>query len=351
MKNYHYADGQLYNQEDYLQNQFVTNGVEASLYSVVKQLHFQYQEEHAAVYAAKDFCMQAQSDENRRIGMEFLYVHGFLDELEILIEKNNYSVNPQNKLWGSVYRIVLNRRKYRSSPHDYITEINALTVLDVELNCMKDFLQVYAYFELGQFGMLGEYLDKLTTSINRINEPLLNELFSMRLDELLLTFHWKRNEMIMARKYGYKILKNTQSPRKKIDINNTMALGYLFESYQQAMFHAWEAKKIAHQTKLDHAIAGLNNFTIPFISAYHEMTDGITTTDPAEQAHLALGKGDTKTCVDILNRFESLTSFQQYYLGKATKDAELLRASYNRFIHERSDHFFAKLPLLELKKL
>ncbi|ENH96294.1 hypothetical protein J416_11602 [Gracilibacillus halophilus YIM-C55.5] len=184
-----------------------------------------------------------------------------------------------------------------------------------------------------------------------VNDPLLSQLLETRLDETLFIYHWKRNEMLLSRKYGYQLLRKTYNLRKVVDIHNILAQGYLFESYEQAMHHAQAALDIATEIDSERAIYGLRNYTIPFLSAHHAKTKGITTEDQAEKAHLALANGDFEMCVQILEAFDKFTPFQQYYLGKATRDKQLLRKSYRRFIEERDDYFYAMLPLQALNQL
>ncbi|WP_153463563.1 MULTISPECIES: AimR family lysis-lysogeny pheromone receptor [Sediminibacillus] len=331
-------------------NQFLMQEGELSLFHVFQSFSVS-DNVSTAIEVTRSYCMRAQTEANQRVGMEFLYAYDFLDDLEQLIEKNLVSENPVNRQWGQLYKIIHLRRKRMLKTDEYVGLLNKLAADSVEVETLHMFLRVYAHFERKEFGRLSSYLDGLLENIHKIGDPMLRELFSVRLDEMLLTFHWKRNEMIIARKHGFRILQTTHSPRKKIDIHNTMALGYLFDSYQQAMEHALEAKRLANMIEDLTAIQGINNYTIPFIAAFHGRTAGISTPIQSEAAHLALARGDIPTCISILNRFESLTPFQQYYLGKATRDAEMLEISYRRFISERSDHFFAKLPLLEMNKL
>ncbi|WP_053218060.1 AimR family lysis-lysogeny pheromone receptor [Virgibacillus senegalensis] len=331
-------------------NQFFLKEGELSLFHVFQSFSVS-DDINTAIDVTRSYCLKARASVNQRVGMEFLYAYGFLDDLDCLIEKNLASKNPKNRQWGQLYKLINLRRKRKLKTDEYLERLNTLEADSVELECLHMFLRVYAHFERKEYGKLSSYLDGLLLNIHEIKDPLLRELFSVRLDEMLLTFHWKRNEMIIARKHGFRILQTTHCPRKKVDIHNTMALGYLFDSYHQAMQHAIEAKRLANMIEDLTAIQGINNYTIPFIAAFHGRTEGITTPVESEAAHLALARGDVTTCVNILSNFTSLTPFQQYYLGKATRDVEMLEISYRRFVKERSDHFFAKLPLLEMNKL
>ncbi|QDP41692.1 AimR family lysis-lysogeny pheromone receptor [Radiobacillus deserti] len=304
-----------------------------------------------AIEGMRQFCMRTELSENMRVGLEFLYSHGFLDDLELLIEKNRVSSNRQNRNWAKLYDVILIRRRSRQKPQEYLTRLSTIHVEEQELICLKDMLHVYAYFELRQYGMLGNYVDRLQMTIDEMENQFFQSLMQVKLDEIWMTYYWKRNEMIIARKYGYRVLNHTFNPRKKIDIHNAMGLGYVLDNYEQAIGHARQGLKIAQEINHSPAIYGISNCTIPFISAFHGHTKGVQSMDQAEIAHLALADGDRHTCIAILESFPNLSPFQQYYLGKAKKDKWLLQESYHRFIHEQSDYFYAMMPLIELKEL
>ncbi|WP_186578103.1 AimR family lysis-lysogeny pheromone receptor [Aquibacillus kalidii] len=335
---------------------FIVNNEELSLFHVFQMVKLTENAE-SALHIVRDLCLQSNSDENLRIGLEFLYSNGFLAELKQLIDINRSSQNKLNQKWAKVYQIMRNRRlkvrgnnKYEASYY-YLDEINTIEADEVEIQCLRDLLRIFCYFDLKQYNKIGKYSDQVLSAIQKIDNLMLKELLAVRLDEAFVIYHWKRSEMILARKFGYRILNTTHNWRKKIDIHNLMALGFLFDSYEQAMYHAKVALEIATQQAFLPAVKGLTNFTIPFLSAYFGRTEGVSSSDKAEQAHLALARGDKETCISILSSFETLSPFQKYYLGKATQDESLLRESYHHFIHENNDYFYARLPLNELTKL
>ncbi|MCT2538276.1 AimR family lysis-lysogeny pheromone receptor [Aquibacillus koreensis] len=337
---------------------FTFHGNELPLYQVFQMLKVTEKEE-IAINKMRALCLQAKSEENMRKGLEFIQVHGSMEELDALINRNLATNQRANVDWAIMYQLVNERKKYINQPNkdnmqlqELLEKVKALgEQQDVELQCLRDFLHVYCYFDMKRYSELGKFTDRLLSSIDQIKDPLIMELFTTRLDKVIVIYHWKRNEMIIARKFGYRVLNRTSSAHKKIDMHNTLALGYLFDNFQQAIYHANQAKELAENEGFTLALDRINNKTIPFIAAFHRKTEGITSNDPSEQAHLALANDDVETCVNILKTMEPLTPFQQYYLGKATRDEDLLMASYQRFMKERSDFFFARLPLLELKKL
>lgn len=329
---------------------FILNGTEPPLYHLFYLLKAEcsYKE---AIEQVSEFCLVANSEANRRSGLEFLYAYGYLDKLETLINKNLNSENPTTRKWGVIYQVIHEWKKKETPPSVYLQRIKHLEIDEEELVCLKYFIHVYAHYERKQFGKLGSYLDRLIEGIHNLNDPLLQELFSIRLDELLMTYYWKRNEMIISRKHGYRILNRTYNECKKADIHNALALGFVYESYEQADYHGKEALRLAEKHGCTSLAEEVANQTRPFIAAYHGRTTGIVSTSLTEQAHLALSKGDREACIRLLAETKTLTPLQLFYLGKARRSKTILEESHHRFICEQSDYFFAKLPLLELNKL
>ncbi|UOQ50224.1 AimR family lysis-lysogeny pheromone receptor [Gracilibacillus caseinilyticus] len=336
-------------------NEFLTRETEMPLHVVHQQLKGHPHE----LQDMKEICLITKNEANLCTAMEYLYDNGLIAELKELIDKTKHAESEQLRKTSRIYQIMYNRKKLKAKqlkPDDpvycikYVNRIR-LKDTDYRLLILRDLVQIYCYFDIHQYGKIGTFNEKIKQNLAHIKDPLQYQLFKSRLDETLFVFHWKRNEMILSRKYGYRLLTETNNIRKKIDIHNILAQGYLFESYEQAMNHICVAIEIAEQLGVERAIYGLKNYTLAFIAAYYKQTEGISSQDMAERAHIALAENDIDTCVRILEDFETLSPFQQYYLGLAKQDKHLLRTSYQRFIEERDDYFYAKLPLEALNTL
>lgn len=325
----------------------------------ISLVYLQYKNQQNERQIMKQLCLETEEPFNQRIALEYLYSNGLFEELEILIEKNHQSSNKSNQIWAKFYQLLYERKKIapkqvrQSSSWKQIQAMERWRVEEdnYPVHFLKCLVHIYHFFDTNQYGKVGTYKQRMREYFSQIRDPLLHELFKLRMNEILLVYHWKRNELILSRKYGYELLNSLSNKRKLIDVHNILAQGYLFESYDQAISHVMSAMEIAQSIGYERAIYGITNYTLPFISAYHGKTEGVTTEDHAEKAHIALANGDRNTCIRILDKIEDKTPFQIYYLGKAKKDRDLLITSYRRFIEERDDYFYAKLPLEALKEL
>ncbi|KGX93059.1 hypothetical protein N781_13975 [Pontibacillus halophilus JSM 076056 = DSM 19796] len=322
---------------------------EPSLFSVLQQLSKEV-DIKTTIFLAREFILNCQSYENQRVGMEFLYMNGFHEEMQRLIEQNRNSENKVNQEWAEVYQIILHRKQQKKFKGELIDFSNGFKTEDPSLNCLLIFIKIYGYFELDQYEVLNDLLDtSLTPLMLNVDDTLLRIYFQLRENEMLFLYHWKRNETKIARKYAKNIIDNVFNQEKKCYVLIVLALTYTFDDYRKSDEYLQEAMDIADQYHLDFYDYTIRNLVYPFIYGVNGITEGIETDDLVEKAHLMAVKGDKETALDILSKKNSLTPFQEYYMGLATDDNHYFYNSYDRFVKEK-DYFYAQLPLNELRK-
>ncbi|WP_394220061.1 AimR family lysis-lysogeny pheromone receptor [Halobacillus trueperi] len=277
--------------------------------------------------------------------MEFFYMNDFFEELSVI------TASPYiNKEAGRLYRVILSQMG-RDKKKNYLDELKELHFTHPSLRCLHLFTLVYSYQDLKVFTALDKYLDECDQSLQQVDEPLMYYYLNQRYQELLFYHYWKTNNSILASRYAYKMINTEVSPRRKSRMHHDLALCQLFNGYESSMESLLKSMEIAEKHGHLRFLQTVKNRSLPFISAFHQETEGISTTDPVEQAHLALARGDYKKTQEILHSLPSLTPFQESYLGLAKGDREMLRHSYHRFIHEQGDYFFAQLPLAYLERI
>ncbi|MYL35710.1 hypothetical protein GLW05_19205 [Pontibacillus yanchengensis] len=328
---------------------FLQEGFEASLHNVQRMLSLQYDSETTA-QLMKTLCLETNSDLNQRHALEYMYMNAFFQELLDMIEKNKVSSNPTNRQWAYIYELIWNRIAKKPDPNLTLQKIKELIPLDEGSEVLQTFLIQYSYFDLLAYGEFGNYYQRLVEQVSGIDSPFLSYYFQLRLEDFQFYYHWKRNEVIIARKYAFRALNKTMSPFKKCHLQIALAESYSIIDYDQAIFHMNEALNIADYYQFAIRDAIRTRF-YPFISAVHNKTEGVTTTDLPEQAHLAAARGDVGKVQEILGDCEELTPFQEYYLGLATQSVRLLTNSYRRLMNEYGDYYYAMLPFQELQRI
>ncbi|ASK63782.1 hypothetical protein CFK37_17260 [Virgibacillus phasianinus] len=336
---------------DSVSNSILTfaNNSKISLEHVISMLSTQY-DEQTVQDLVRELCLTSSNSGIMKKGLEYLYMNGHYEDLQLLIEKNSASRNLSNNQWATVYQLMMDRKLNRLTPLKILHHVTSLRSNEFELICLIEFVKINAHYDMHEFGTIGNFLDKQQYLFDSVHDPFLLSYFNIRLYEVMFTYYWVRNELIMSRKYAFRVLNLTQNPRTKAAMNINLALTYTFDTYQQGMHHLKAARKISKDYGLMDNISIIQNRNIPFLAAHHGRVKGITSNDPSEQAHIEIVKGNMKKAEGLLRKLSLESPFVMYYLGLATYDKDLLFQSYNCFIEKRSDYFFARLPMLALQK-
>lgn len=325
--------------------------LEASSLYVMKEKLLINESEETAYFYLKDYILTSSSEHIARYGMEYLARNGLYQELQMLMEKNKQSSNILNKQWAAVYEWLFKRRFKKIAPEQLEINMEAIDTNDPALLALLTFLRLYIAYDIKKFGELGNYLDVLDEHISNVKSPFMRELLEARKQEMLFHYHWKRNEVVIARKYGFQILTQTTNYYSKCNMHINLGHTYLYESYEKAMKYLIQAKIIADKYGYTTQANMITNNSIPFVAAFHKKTVGVKTDDLMEKAHLLIAKGEYQSAKDILTELNSNSPFYKLYVGMVNRDQRLLKESFNQFINEESDYFYAKLPIMEMDKL
>ncbi|MUK89677.1 hypothetical protein GMD78_15010 [Ornithinibacillus sp. L9] len=311
----------------------------------------QEHDEHVAMDLTRKYCLQSTSSEIQKKGLEFLYINGFYEDLKQLIYINEKSEHLSNRQWAKVYQLELDRRARRLSQEELRRELLGIHTNSPELRCLIEFTIVNTYYSQQEFGKIGNLLSKQQELFDAIDDQFMLSSLNLRLYQKLFVYYWKRNELIMARKYAFRAINQSKNPSTKIGLHINLGLTYTFDTYNQGMYHLKEALKIAKKYNMKKVIYSIENNNIPFLSANFNKVEGISTDDVAEQAHIEIAKGNYTKAIELLENVELNSPFKLYYMGLAKQDKNMLLESSTLFLEKRSDYFFSRLPINALKKL
>ncbi|PAV31339.1 hypothetical protein CIL05_01410 [Virgibacillus profundi] len=329
---------------------FLTN-TDALTLEQLMELLTQKHDDQTVVKLMRKYCLKSTSNDIQKKGMEFLYINGFYEDLAILIQKNKESASASNRNWAEVYDSMMDRKQKKCAPYQVIQRVQKIKSTEPELQCLIEFAKVTSYYDMNEYNKLGNFLEIQQQLFESIEDRLLISYFNIRLHQTLFFYYLSRNELIIARKYAYRALNETGNIRTKIGLHINLGLSYTFETYFQGMYHLSEALNLAKKENLLNAIKAIEQNNIPFLSAHFREVDNISSTDKSEQAHIEIAKGNYTEAIKILNEIPLDSPYKLYYMGKAKQDKNLLLKSYNYFIEKRSDYFFSRLPLNEIKRL
>ncbi|GGF30314.1 hypothetical protein GCM10010954_31820 [Halobacillus andaensis] len=316
---------------------------------VYERYHF-FLKSHSNERAAeltKDYCIETsfQTIDDQLACFEFLYMNDYINDLETILHTKDNHAEP-----SFLYEKLIKRREKAFSLHE-LKEFESLIFRHPSLKCLHLFIMIYMYYDLKMYTALDKYIDLCCVHLLAVREPLFYYYMNLRFDELSFHHYWKTNNLILARKYAYKYISKVIAPRKLSSMHHNLSLTYVFEDYDSSMYHADQALKIAETHDFSSMTKILKNNTIPFIAAFHQRTENMTTSDLVETAHIALAENEWDKARAILTSLPTLTPFQESYLGLATQNSKILRHAHQRFLQENGDLFFAMLPQLYLKRL
>ncbi|MGI8315777.1 AimR family lysis-lysogeny pheromone receptor [Halobacillus mangrovi] len=318
----------------------------SDLYTLFKKLLETYPHE-VATDKVRDYCMSEWTLklEGEIARMEFLYTNDYLEDIKTLIYSGQ--LHPDVSF---LYNFLIKRAEYEVTKQD-VERLESMAFDHPTLRCLSLFTLIYYNYDVRKYGVLDKYIEACDRGLQSINEPLTYYYFKLRYNELLFNHYWKTDNTLLARRYAYKIVNTELSPKKSVMIHHNLALTYVYEDYEASMEQALFALHLAEENNIKSQVKSLSQRTIPFIASFHERAGHMRTPDKVETAHLAIARKEFLKAREILESLESLTPFQECYLGLATKDRDLIKHSKQRFIHEYGDLFFARLPDYYLERV
>ncbi|WP_440896538.1 AimR family lysis-lysogeny pheromone receptor [Amphibacillus sp. Q70] len=299
----------------------------------------------------RDFFMTTNDSYSMCIGLEFLFMNDYYPELYQLIEKNKTYPNRLNQNWATFFELTMAKHQGTMPLTKILAQLQRIKTDDLALKCLIQFLTISIQIVFYDFDLIVNKLEQFREDSNKIHHSILRPYIQHRLDRALFVHYWKRNEMILARKFGYRALAGIHNRIHLAYLHINLSSSFIFDDFNSAIYHLEEAHKIVTEKNITNLVEMIEERNIPFIYAHFNKPEGITTSDKSEQAHLALARGDLALAKELLSEITEITPFTKYYLGRAHQDERLLIQSCNDFIEKQSDHFFARLPLTALNKL
>lgn len=295
------------------------------------------------------YCLTSQSAIIKRTGLEFMYMNEYYHELQKLIHINAVRPEFENQQWAHVYQVLLNHKNNTEHPKELLNELETIEKSSPSITIIVELAKMTIYQSMHEYRYIGEYIVRQQQLIDDIHDPMLRHSFQLRLREQLFMYYWKRNEGIIARKYAYKMLTHELKPLTCIRMHVNLGLTYLFDTFEQGMFHFNKAICIAKEHQETKALYSINNKTIPFFAAYFKRTEGIRSELLDEQAFVLISQGKKKEALTLLQKTSINDPYLLYYMGLATGEDHYFIRSYDCFIERRGDLFFVRLPVEALR--
>lgn len=288
--------------------------------------------------------------ENLRLALEYASFNRNLPLLEYLINREINSDNRVNQEWAKVYQLMLQNQKNTYS-EDFLLQLRATRVTTIEMDILLRIIECYYLYKNDDYRSFFTLSKTVEKSIQGIYNHYIKETFLVRISEILLNSHFRKGDIDQCRKYANIVIDSNANKFKKANAYLTLSFTYLFEDYETTIKLLYRCKELLIESgNFDYLYDAVENQGIAFTKCYWSKDlDSVQTDNKAEQAHLAIRRGNKDLAISILNNIEKHTGFSKYYLGLATDNEQYLYESIAMF-KEQGDFFFINLPLIELKE-
>ncbi|MFP7492572.1 AimR family lysis-lysogeny pheromone receptor [Terribacillus saccharophilus] len=299
------------------------------------------------------FCLQSDSAAVNFAAMDFLGMNFFEKELQLLVDRNKRSANRRNRTYACLYELIIQYQAYKLPGNEFDRQINRLQVDFPEGKALVLIGRIYQHFHNHDYHMIGYYLDELQDTIMLIKDYFMRVMMGVRVDKLLFLYHWKRNELIIARKHGRSILNHTYLPGQRAMQHYKMGLTYLFDDKIASFSHLAEGSKMAKRYNAECLVQMLEKQVLPIVAAYFGIPHAYLTDDPLALAYIEYQLGEVGRARKRypIWKAEKQTAFYKFFYGLIHHKKDHLVASYHQFIHRHKDFYFSRFPMYAIQEM
>ncbi|PEF32725.1 AimR family lysis-lysogeny pheromone receptor, partial [Bacillus wiedmannii] len=214
------------------------------------------------------------------------------------------------------------------------------------VNILVNSLSIYGYFDLGAYNVLTVLQGMIQEKINEMPRGLEKTLNEVELNIICAYAYLMQDEVNMARELLQKVLEKQEIPRLlKATALSIFAESYIFCEPDKAM-HFFEVS-LSELRKIKNNKSLLKRKLVENTAAFcciihnvHVKSEYIH--DNAEIALQYIHQNKNDEACEILNQISNRTATQDFYLSIATKDEELRRKAYHRFLKD-GNLFYIKI--------
>jgi hypothetical protein len=273
-------------------------------------------------------CKCASTPASMRMAMEYSSVNRLLDDLELIINKQD-GEGRENRNWAEVYRIQLLFQKRNVKAEDLLYMVENYKPLFIETRIFAMILKARILYRLERFETLFTLANQAKDIIPKIKDKTLSVCYSVRANELLAQGHlYVNNDTDISREFALKVINSSEiSAVFKSHAYHIMGTSFLFEDYTLA---------------------------IQYFEVYKETLLKAGRTDLIESVNQDIAFTNFiwgKTSIEEI-AFEKLSNyvgmFRDCYSGLIANDFKKLLDSFFKFISTKQ-LFYANFPAMFLR--
>lgn len=303
-------------------------------------------------YFMKELCPKLTRLQNQRLSLEYASTFNYLDLQTKLIQLNKKSNNRESHDWADIYSIYLDFQKGNYQDlHELRERLDGYQPKFLETEIFHGIFKCSLLYIEKKYRDMYYYSKKLYEQVGYVKNEFVRESYISRICDLIArSYLFYKNDTKKAQFFAETLLNNEFSANRKYHAYYILGLCHFFTDYDKSHHYFSIYYKSIKEIGNDTLANIITNKDITFLkNVWDKIEKGVVPTDLAEAAHYYAKNGPKELCLNILDKFETLTPFQKYYKALALDDPKLLSESLVDFLTS-GNKFFATLPLNELKK-
>jgi len=329
-------------------------------YYLSRTLNNLYEERDIRVQKLERYITNTKA-RNLREAMEYLSLRGEFRLLKNVVDKEKESSNCENREWAYVYDLILKRYTSNIPPIEWFRSIEKVnrTAKTLEMKILTEILLCQALYQNRNYRSLFDHLKELEIEINKIKNKFIKNSFTVRYKEALSVISLQSGRVDDSRRASKELLAIYEEDNSFV-IPMITALGkvgesFIFDNYELAKKYLEEGINYL-STYSDEGLGkkrGMFQYTLNFLKMFHwRDLEGLEETlGDIELSYYRFKQGNHKEAERLLlankDSGEVSTPFENFYLGLARNDKDLIKKSLELF-EESGNIFYSKLPKLYL---
>jgi hypothetical protein len=301
-----------------------------------------------------DWSLNLNKPSNIKYALEFLAANRKIEHIKSFY--NNSDLYPSKQIRELIYAYFLLTNHLTSflNSEDLfnIVSMKKKAKLDETLFILE-ISEAYYYNGINNIDKVAQSLEVSKMILSRIEDPLLNKLYTYRIIELeSIVLLFNKSDTTGSRLLSEKIIKSEcgfYCATFFADAYYRIGMSFLFESPDMCLANLRKAKEFYLKDKKENAADNLERNEITFARIYWGIdTKEAFDLEDSYKTFQLIKEGKIKQACDLVSKLDSESPFTLYYKGLATGDVTTLLESLVTF-KNKGNFFYAQLPIKALE--
>jgi transcriptional regulator with XRE-family HTH domain len=333
-------------------SKFKNDGMELSFHYLLELSELLYPKNHINVMS--NWCLRFKKPSNVKQALEFLSINRSLEILGDYIEQLEMLSNSSpiiNEL-TDVYKYLLIHQKHPEEK-SLLPILEEKSYKKPESNFLLIMCKLYQHHRRNEINDLLELIQDAKKTLVDVKDATMLHRYELRLSEiesaLSLFVHC---DTAKARVLSEKILKEKRYYCDKFVADSYYRIGmsYMYESPDMCLAYLQKSIERLKSSRLIANANSIENNEVNLVKIYWGLIrEASEIKNKPSKAHFLAKNKRVEEAMRVISGLDEKSPFTRYYIGLANEDKDKLIESALTF-KEKSNMFYANLPLLSLKK-